>query len=133
MKTTANVPRCCAEIGSVRRGWHECGRRASLESVRHIGMTVYYLYFCTRHARKAATPESRLICVSSVRPILCRGAPQPQHNSDLYVHVTAESRAILASYTCRACVTVFVDQITNTLWYDVPFAYSPFWGAGDKQ
>lgn len=60
--------KCCAEIGSIRNGWHECGRKATLESVRHIGKSVYYLYFCKRHEKRAHRPESALVKVSAVRP-----------------------------------------------------------------
>lgn len=62
-------PRCCAEVGSVTRGWHECGRKATIESVRMMGMSVYYLYFCSRHAKRAHTPESGLVRVTQVRKV----------------------------------------------------------------
>ena len=61
--------RCEAEIGSIKRGWHTCGRRATLESVRHLGLTVYYLYFCERHRKRAEQPESQLVRVSQVRAV----------------------------------------------------------------
>lgn len=61
--------RCCAEVGSIRKGWHICDRRAHLESVRLLGMTVYYLYFCRRHAKRAVQAESQLVRISQVREI----------------------------------------------------------------
>lgn len=45
------------------------------------------------------------------------------HYSDLYVKVTNESRALVHKYQFRRLVTTFTDQITGTLWYDIPFCY----------
>lgn len=51
------------------------------------------------------------------------------HASDLYLRVTPASRQLIAGYAFRKNVTTFVSQIDQTLWYDVPFAYAPFWRA----
>lgn len=53
--------------------------------------------------------------------------PINHHESDLYVPVTPETRKIVSTYEFRSNVTTFVCQIDKKLWYDIPFAYSPFW------
>ena len=50
------------------------------------------------------------------------------HYSDLYFPVTPESVAILAQYPRNQRITrTFVNQVEGGLWYDVPFAYLPYW------
>lgn len=51
------------------------------------------------------------------------------HDSDLYVKVTNTSMRILQqSGLIRGHgYTTFVDQLTNTLWYDIAFCYIPYW------
>lgn len=51
------------------------------------------------------------------------------HESDLYCKVTKESRKIVANYKYLHLVTTFRDIQTNQLWYDIPFAYDPWWYA----
>ncbi len=59
--------------------------------------------------------------------LVAAGVPVENHRSDLYAKVTPESRAILATYEHRRSVTVFVSQIDREPWYDIPFAFDPFW------
>lgn len=49
------------------------------------------------------------------------------HGSDLYVPVTADTKKVLADYEFKGNVTTFVDQITGRPYYDIPFAYTPYW------
>lgn len=51
--------------------------------------------------------------------------------SDLYVKATPEVTAVLQRYDYSHQVWPFRDQITHKLWYDVPFAYKPWW-EGDR-
>jgi len=55
------------------------------------------------------------------------GVPTDSHQSDLYAKKTPESEAIIATYESRSIVTTFISQIDKTIWYDIPFAYDPFW------
>ena len=55
--------------------------------------------------------------------------PIDNHASDLYCKMTTESATIMASYKYKQNVTVFNSNITKELWYDIPFAYDPFWEA----
>jgi hypothetical protein len=38
---------------------------------------------------------------------------------------------IVADYEFPACVSVFRDNIDHELWYDIAFAYEPFWKKGE--
>lgn len=55
------------------------------------------------------------------------GVEISHHESDLYVKVTPESRAIVEDYEFRCNVTAFRSRVDGELWYDVPFAFDPFW------
>lgn len=43
--------------------------------------------------------------------------------SDLYVKVTPFSQNVISNYEYKNIVTVFRDQITGALWYEIPFCY----------
>jgi hypothetical protein len=47
--------------------------------------------------------------------------------SDLYLRKNAISIALVRRYNQRACVTEFVDDIEGDVWFNIPFAYLPFW------
>jgi len=49
------------------------------------------------------------------------------HESDLYAKKDANSQAIVKKYQYKKNVRVFINQIDGTLWYDIPFAFAPFW------
>ena len=49
------------------------------------------------------------------------------HNSDLYVPVKPETKEIIEKYEFKASVSTFRDNISGRLYYDIPFAYSPYW------
>lgn len=49
------------------------------------------------------------------------------HESDLYLKCTSEARELVDAYKFRANVTTFTNQIDRQPWYDIPFAYQPFW------
>lgn len=61
------------------------------------------------------------------------GVPHSHHYSDLYIPVNPVTRRLIAEYQYRDNVTQFVDNQTGEPWYDVPFAYIPFWEARQKQ
>ena len=46
--------------------------------------------------------------------------------SDLYLAVSKESSELIADYKFKENVTVFLGS-DNRNWYDIPFAYLPFW------
>jgi hypothetical protein len=57
------------------------------------------------------------------------GVPTGSWQSDLYVPVNDVTRPLIAAYRFRTNVTTFISQIEKTLWYDIPFAYEPWWEA----
>lgn len=56
-----------------------------------------------------------------------RGLKIDSHCSDLYIEITEESRELISTYEHRGSVTAFKSNIDGSRWYDVPFAYSPYW------
>ncbi len=58
------------------------------------------------------------------------GIQVANHESDLYFPITAESTAILDRYpTSKGNAEQFNNQVEGGRWYDVPFAYTPWWDA----
>ena len=55
------------------------------------------------------------------------GVKIENHCSDLYVPKNKITDRIVADYEFPACVSVFRDNIDRELWYDIAFAYEPFW------
>lgn len=60
--------------------------------------------------------------------LMSAGIPIDHHGSDLYFRATAESGRILDKHRHRyARPSTFKSQVDGELWFDVPFAYDPFW------
>jgi len=55
------------------------------------------------------------------------------HSSDLHVPVTETSTAILEHYEFHENVTKFRSLVDGKMWYDIPFAYQPFWDKVDAR
>lgn len=55
------------------------------------------------------------------------------HESDLYVKKNQISEKVLADYEFKQNVSTFISQIDGQPWYEVPFAYEPFWEKKLKQ
>lgn len=50
------------------------------------------------------------------------------HESDLYIKVSPESRKLVDNYEFKSNVQTFVSAIApHVLWFDIPFAYTPYW------
>lgn len=61
------------------------------------------------------------------------GVEIDHHQSDLYIPVTPETKELVRQYKSRANVTTFKNQLDHKPWYDIPFAYSPFWDKVTKE
>lgn len=61
--------------------------------------------------------------------IKAAGIQTDSHESDLYFPVTRESTAILARFVSAARASLFTSKVDGGRWYDVPFAYTPWWEA----
>jgi hypothetical protein len=48
------------------------------------------------------------------------------HESDLYLLKNSASTRLVEQYAYKTIVKVFRDY-DNQVWYDVPFAYTPYW------
>lgn len=55
------------------------------------------------------------------------GIPYENHASDLYIPKTEQNTKLIAVYEFKENVTTFISQIEKTMWYDIPFAYQPYW------
>lgn len=62
--------------------------------------------------------------------LLRAGVPLDYHESDLYVKDCPEARAILARFPGSANIAHwFRSQLDGAIWWDIPFAYLPWWQA----
>jgi hypothetical protein len=53
------------------------------------------------------------------------GVPIDSHESDLYVVASPEVSALIEKH--GLCKTTFRHEVLKTIWYDVPFAFDPWW------
>lgn len=47
--------------------------------------------------------------------------------SDLYLKKNPISIELVKSYQFKENVKGFVSQIDNEIWFDIPFAFDPYW------
>lgn len=60
--------------------------------------------------------------------LVAAGIPVAHHESDLYFPITEQTRAILEKYPLeKGNATTFTNQVEGGRWYDVPFAFIPWW------
>lgn len=60
--------------------------------------------------------------------VVARGLEHDSHYSDLYLKDTPEARQLIACYRSRSSVTSFISNIApHVRWFDIPFAYAPYW------
>jgi hypothetical protein len=64
--------------------------------------------------------------------VVAANIPLANHESDLYIPVTDETRALIAAYRFKENVTTFINNLDGKLWYDVPFAFLPYWEAKQR-
>lgn len=55
------------------------------------------------------------------------GVKIENHCSDMYVPKNAITDKIVSDYGASICARVFLDNIDHELWYDIAFAYEPYW------
>jgi hypothetical protein len=54
------------------------------------------------------------------------GIPTNSHYSDLYIPANQQTAALLKKHNITTA-KIFTNQVEGGLWYDIPFAYSPWW------
>ena len=80
------------------------------------------------------TPEPYVYAPTLYDEVIKRGIPYGNHESDLYIPCTEETRLLLIYYGhdrrgTHATATTFTNQVEGGRWYAIPFAYAPFWRA----
>jgi hypothetical protein len=55
--------------------------------------------------------------------------PLDHHESDLYLKLTPESLNLIKMFDKYKTARRFTSQLDKTQWFDIPFAYDPFWGS----
>lgn len=60
------------------------------------------------------------------------GLKVDNHCSDLYLPVNVASQELVENYEYKGGVTMFRSQIDGEAWYDIPFAYEPWWNRAEK-
>lgn len=56
------------------------------------------------------------------------GIETDNHCSDLYMPVNEISKKVIENYAYKSNVTTFISQLDGKPWYDIPFAYDPYFG-----
>ena len=62
--------------------------------------------------------------------VIARNIKHSNHESDLYLPVNPETTKLVKHYygdPPSACVDRFRNQVEGGVWYDVAFAYLPWW------
>ena len=54
------------------------------------------------------------------------------YESDLYALKCPESEAIIERYVFKSDVSIFKSEIDGRLWYEIPFAFLPYWEGRTK-
>lgn len=49
------------------------------------------------------------------------------HESDLYLRKNEVSQQLVEQYENKDYVLTFIDEIDGQWWYEIPFAYEPYW------
>jgi len=72
--------------------------------------------------------------MSLYQEIVAAKIEHDNHESDLYFIDNDESRKILAKYPQKQeNAKRFKHATTGAMWWDVPFAFEPFWEAKQKR
>jgi hypothetical protein len=79
-RTCGDAPRCDAEIGSTKRGWHGCGRKAIIRVTRRSNYSGHELVlnYCSRHEWKRADREHYTTVLVRALPVeICSACDEP--------------------------------------------------------
>jgi hypothetical protein len=69
---------------------------------------------------------------SIYRALKKAGVKLDHHESDLYAEKTEISEKIIANYYYKCNVETFTNTTDGKIWYDIPFAYGPWWKKAEK-
>lgn len=62
--------------------------------------------------------------------VVTLGIKYDHHESDLYIPANDVTRSLVKHFNVKA--SLFKSQIDNEVWFDIPFAYLPFWMAREN-
>lgn len=82
--------------------------------------------------KKTNITNGTIIRFSDIYQEALKILPQDQidhHFSDLYLKKNSKSRKIVEQYEHKHLVSEFKDQIDHEIWYEIPFAYTPFYNS----
>ena len=65
--------------------------------------------------------------MSIYKDMRAAGVKTDNHESDMYAIVNDASRAIVGEYEYMGQVTQFRSEVDGEMWFDIPFAFDPFW------
>ena len=68
-----------------------------------------------------ATADATINHAAIYNEMMAAGQEIDNHESDLYVMVTAKSAAIVARYEYKSAVSTFTNHRDDLLWFDIPF------------
>ena len=61
------------------------------------------------------------------------GIIHDHHESDLYIPVNEQTKNLVKAFEYSTMVETFKSQIDGSFWYNIPFAYTPWWEERVKQ
>ena len=64
---------------------------------------------------------------SIYQQVIEAGIEHDHHESDLYIPVNDQTKKIVHSYEFKRNVTMFASKIDGKPWFNIPFAFQPFW------
>jgi hypothetical protein len=59
--------------------------------------------------------------------LVATGVPIGNNESDLHVPMNSLTIPIVAEYENFGTVTKFHNKLDGKMWFDIPFAYTPWW------
>lgn len=75
-------------------------------------------------------PHTKVALFNQVKAL---GIPYANHETDLYIPVTDQTRKLIDAYEFKSNVTTFKNQVEGGIWYDIPFAYLPAWESKSRK
>jgi len=81
----------------------------------------------TKAGYQVLIKDRRQVTMTLYEQLKGAGVPLDNHESDLYALANETSKQIIMSHRNWQNTTTFRSQIDGKIWYDIPFAYQPFW------
>jgi hypothetical protein len=106
-------------------------KKQAIEAAQAAGSTAKTFAGAAKYlvarARNATPLEKRGCMMNIYEAMTAAGVVCSSHYSDLHVPVNAITSEIIGRYEFRALVTTFRNQVDHAQYYDIPFAFQPYW------